>query len=396
MATRINNNNRLFYGVTAVGVAATGGVFKAVSGVQSVGIDTTFNLEQVYQLGQLSIYQNVENIPNVEVTIERVMDGTALAQHLATPQTGIGPELIGRYGNQRCDVAVNFYRDTMSNASGVPGDLANKQAQSCYMSGMYVSSIGFNLGVDGNFTETVSLVGNSKNWASVTGSPTATGFGGSTMFYPTFGTAGSLAPPTGFVARRQNIVFGYAAPTGNDLSFLPTEIPGIDATGYNRLSYGTLALGGAADWQGNAAHVQSIQISADLGRTELFELGKRGPYHRYLDFPIEVTCAIEVVDTQGDSMIAQTEVNNVTDQKIYVVINDGTVIDLGGKNRLTSVSSSAGDTGGGNRTLTFNYVNYNELTVTRYIGAAPDGAAASAAMDPAQATDTSPTADGYA
>ena len=100
MATRINNNNRLFYGVTAVGVAATGGVFKAVSGVQSVGIDTTFNLEQVYQLGQLSIYQNVENIPNVEVTIERVMDGTALAQHLATPQTGVGPELIGRYGNQ--------------------------------------------------------------------------------------------------------------------------------------------------------------------------------------------------------------------------------------------------------------------------------------------------------
>jgi len=386
MATRINNNNRLFYGVTAVGMAPTGGAFKAVSGVQSVGIDTTFNLEQVYQLGQLSIYQNVENIPNVEVTIERVMDGTALAQHLATPQAGLGPELIGRYGNQRCDVAVNFYKDTMSNASGIQGDLVNKQTQSCFMSGMYVSSIGFNLGVDGNFTETVSLVGNSKNWTSVTGSAT---------FYPAFGAAGKTSPPTGFVSRRQQLSFGYESPIAGTYSLLPKEIPGIDSTGYNRLSYGLLDKGDAADWQGFGAHIQSVQVSADLGRTELFELGKRGPYHRYLDFPIEITCAIEVIDTQGDSMIAQTESNNVTDQKIYLVVNDGTVIDLGGKNRLTSVSSSAGDTGGGNRTLTFNYVNYNELTVTRFGAALPLQAQPPVGLDPAQGYDTTPAAEGY-
>lgn len=69
MATRLNNNNRIHYGVTAVGMAATGDTaFRAVSGVQSVGIDTSFDIEQVYQLGQLAIYQNVENIPNVELT----------------------------------------------------------------------------------------------------------------------------------------------------------------------------------------------------------------------------------------------------------------------------------------------------------------------------------------
>ena len=387
MAQRINNNNRLFYGVAAVGLAPTGGAFRAVSGVQSVGIDTTFNLEQVYQLGQLSIYQNIENIPNVEVTIERVMDGTALTQHLATPQPlSNNPELIARYGNQRCDVAVNFYKDTMSNASGVQGDLVNKQTQSCFMSGMYVSSIGFNLNVDGNFTETVSLVGNSKNWTSVTGTAT---------FYPAFGTAGKTSPPTGFVSRRQQLSFGYESPIANNYSLLPKEIPGIDSTGYNRLSYGTLAQGDTADWQGYGAHIQSIQVSADLGRTELFELGKRGPYHRYLDFPIEITCAIEVIDTQGDSIIAQTEANNVSDQKIFLVVNDGTTIDLGGKNRLTSVSSSAGDTGGGNRTLTYNYVNYNELTVTRFGAAGPLQAQAPAFLDPAQGWDTTPATEGY-
>jgi hypothetical protein len=34
--------------------------------------------------------------------------------------------------------------------------------------------------------------------------------------------------------------------------------------------------------------LQPIKISTNLGRKELFELGKRGPYHRYINFPDEV------------------------------------------------------------------------------------------------------------
>lgn len=386
MATRINNNNRLHYGVHAVGIAAmghTGTGWRTASGVQSVGIDTSFEIEQVYQLGQLGIYHNIENIPNVEVTIEKLMDRTPLIQHLATPISGFGPELIGRYSNARADVAVSFFRDSLSNASGTVG------VNQCFMSGMYVSSISFNLPSDGNFTESVTLVGNSKNWML---NPT------STYFNPGFGTI--TTPPTGtdalpLISRRQNIVFGQGSSASDvSVSYLPKEIPGIDTTGFNRTTYG----GGA--WDGFGAHVQSIQVSADLGRTELFELGKRGPYHRYLDFPIEVTCAIEVIDTQGDSVIAQTEaMTNTSDQKIYLVIENGTIIDLGSKNRLTSVSSAGGDTGGGNRTVTYNYVNYNDLTVFRFdseknsnqIGYAP-----SSALDPANATDAQPFVGGWA
>jgi len=377
MATRLNNNNRIHYGVTAVGMAATGEtLFRAVSGVQSVGIDTSFDIEQVYQLGQLAIYQNVENIPNVELTLERVMDGSALAQHLATPITGNGVELISRYSNQRCDVAVNFYRDILSNASGG----ANGVHQ-CFMSGMYVSSIGFNFGVEGNFTETVSLVGNSKNWINTP-----------TRFLPNFGTYTS--PPTGFLARRQHIIFGTgASTTDSSLSYLPKSIPGIDTSGWNRLD-GT-GLGGIS-LNGYAAHIQSIQVSADLGRTELFELGKRGPYHRYLDFPIEVTCAIEVIDTQGDSIIAQTEgTTNTTDERIYLVTSDGVIVDLGQKNRLTSVSSSGGDTGGGNRSVTYNFVNYNDLTVTRYAEKSLIGDDPGVGLDPAQIGDEKPFMEGW-
>jgi len=379
MATRINSNNRLHYGVAAVGMAATGAgeSFRAVSGVQSVGIDTSFDIEQVYQLGQLGIYANIENIPNVEVTIERVMDGTALAQHLASPTSGSGPELFSRYSNSRCNVAVNFYRDILSNASGLTGDGVHQ----CFMSGMYVSSIGFNLGVDGNFTETVSLVGNSKNWVNTP-----------TVFLPSFGTITS--PPTGFISRRQHIIFGTGAtPKDPAYSALPKVIPGIDSSGWNR--YNGTGLGGIS-LDGYGAHVQSIQISADLGRTELFELGKRGPYHRYLDFPIEVTCAIEVIDTQGDSIIAQTESTaNTSDEAIYIVTSCGTIIDLSSKNRLTSVSSSGGDTGGGNRTVTYNFVNFNSLTVTRAGTTGQIGFAPSDDLDPGNATDENPFEDGW-
>ena len=390
MSTRLLNNNRVFYGVQAIGFAPFSGVgvaantlqsgFLMASGVQSVGIDTSFNIEQLFQLGQLDIYANVENIPNVEVTVEKVLDGTSLLQHLATPLTGQGSELISRYSNQRCDVAFNVYRDVLSSASGTDGNV-----HQCYMSGMYVSSINFNLPTDGNLTESITLVGNSKNW--VQGSRISTGIMG---FRPSQ-SATSAPPLSGLVMRRQNVIFGTGTTsTDTSISYLPKEIPGIDSTGFNRVyDASTLATG---VYQGFGAHVSSIQISADLGRTELFELGRRGPYHRYLDFPIEVTCAIEIVDTQGDSIIARDDVgSNLSDQKIFIVIDDGTVIDLGSKNRLTSVSNSGGDTGGGNRTTTYNYSNFNALTVTRRAGAVLGlTGGGSGKPDPALAEDQNP------
>ena len=349
MSTRINTNNRLFYAVAAVGFAATGVTganFRTASGVQSVGIDTNFNIDRVFQLGQLDIYQNIENIPNVEVTVEKVLDGTALLEHLATPLTGQGPELISRYSNQRCDVAVNFYQDTLSSASGT-----GTQLNQCFMSGMYVSAINFSLPTDGNFTESISLVGNSKNWRNAASS---------IPFMPNMSS--SAAPPTGAVVRKQHLIFGYNSDSSSsELSYLPKHIPGIDSTGYNREWHSSL---GSA-YAGYGAHISNIQISTDLGRTELFELGRKGPYHRYIDFPVEVTCSIEITDTEGDAIVAQENSDNTTNQRIFLVIADGTRIDLGSSNKLVSVSSSGGDTGGGNRTVSYNYSNFNKLTVTR-------------------------------
>lgn len=35
-------------------------------------------------------------------------------------------------------------------------------------------------------------------------------------------------------------------------------------------------------------HIQKINVSKDLGRTEIMELGRRGPYTRFVQFPVKV------------------------------------------------------------------------------------------------------------
>jgi hypothetical protein len=42
------------------------------------------------------------------------------------------------------------------------------------------------------------------------------------------------------------------------------------------------------------AMLQHVKVTARLDREEMFELGKRGPYHRYVTFPIEVDVEVKV------------------------------------------------------------------------------------------------------
>ena len=63
-----------------------------VHGVQSVAVTTTFNLEQAFELGQLEIYENIEGIPNVEISASKVLDGYPPMFLLAT-QRASDPDL---------------------------------------------------------------------------------------------------------------------------------------------------------------------------------------------------------------------------------------------------------------------------------------------------------------
>jgi len=352
-------NLRIFYAIQSLGFAqhgvtgsGVGGLFDpsgfiTAHGVQSVGLNTTFNLEQVFELGQLELYENIEGIPDIELTCQKVLDGYPLLYHLATPGA-TSATLVGR-SNERCFAALNIYSDTFDNASGVP-------LQSVGMSGMFVSALTYTMNVEGSSTEDMTLVGNNKEWIA----------SGLTHFAPSV-FDGSDAPlsitASGGVAQRENILMGSGVSmdnagviTGVSGSLWPIEIAGIDANGHNLESEGSFL-----------ARLQTVTVTSDLGREELFELGRRGPYHRFVSFPTEVTCSIDTTSPEGDLIDALADPvggSNITDQKIFIWIEEGTRLNLGTKNKLASVSYGGGDAGGGNVVVSYQYSNFNSLRVT--------------------------------
>ncbi len=324
-------NKRVYYAVYAAGIAKDGFTsYTVIKGLQSLGLTTRFNLDHIFEIGQLNEYQAVENLPDVEVTCEKVIDGNALMWHLAT-QAGTSASLAGR-SNAKCAVAVSYYADVQENASGVP-------LRQCVASGVFPSQLSYNFPTEGTCTESVTFVGNNKVWLS-----------SSFTFQPNF--TGTDAPPTG-VQRRQNVLFG----SGTNYSKVPAEIPGISTDNYN--------IQGSDGYF--PTHFRNIRLQTNLGRTPLYELGRRGPYHRTVDFPTEVRSDFEIYCGSGDNISAdESSEANLTNQTIYIKLSDGDRFNLGDKNKLTNVSETGGNagTGGGNRTITYSYTNFNTLTVT--------------------------------
>lgn len=332
--------NRIFYAIHLPGLATLGSeTYVALHGVQSVTINTNFNLEQVFQLGQLALYENIENIPDIEVTMEKVLDGYAPI-YLQATKGATAATLAGR-SNIRTSMALSIYDDDNSSASGTP-------VAQCTCSGLYPSQINYNFPVDGNATESITLVGNNKVWN--TGQASFT-------FTPSFDNTDSpiALSGSGGVNRREDFLMG------SGYSKFPTEIPGIQPVGSMAAGYNLTA------GESYEAHVQNVRVSTNLGRTELFELGRRGPYHRFVDFPTEVRTDIEFTATLGDNIDAyESSEDNLTDQAIIIKMREGTTINLGVNNKLASVSYSGGNAAqnGGNVTIQYSYSNFNDLTVT--------------------------------
>ena len=342
-------NKRIYWAVQACGISPENSTqYTQLHGIQSVGMTTTFNLEQAFELGQLEIYEQIEDIPDVEVTLEKVLDGHPLLFHEATQGAGTGATLAAR-SNQKCGLALSIFGDTQTAASGTPVAEVN-------CSGMYLSSVSYTIPVDGNCTESVTLVGNHRVWRAATGglvtSPTFSGI----LFDNT-----DAPSATEGIQKRENIKFGSLL--DGTYTLLPSGyggVQGISSSGTNDLD---------SDNQ-YGAHVQSITISADFGRDATFELGRKKPYFRFISWPVEVTTEISIIATEGDGVSATEEGikgngNNLDNNRILVVLDDSTKIDTGSKNKLTSISYSDGDAGGGNVMCTYSYTTFNELLVTQ-------------------------------
>ena len=362
-----NKKNRVFYGsqVAQILPGGTGVYFTNYYqplGVQSVGMNSTFDTQQTFQLGALDLYDITENVPNVEVTISKFLDGTSpLYLMCMGGSSGISgancvdfsaQELInkglGGLANNYVDFRLGIYDGVNTSSNGTTNDYVECPR-------MYLSRFTYTFPVDGNATEEVVLVGNNKTWNQnkaenssadgyVAGDPVQTSMNG----YP-FDTHTLTASK---LARRQFI----------SASQLPTGLGGMP-TGVN-------------------THLQNITISANLGRDNIVELGAFAPRTRYATFPIEVTSEFEVVATVGDFVDAKdflsqsgcsVDYRNLKMLPITITIcgNTGSAdpsipasnlsLYLGSGNQLTSVNYNGGDTGGGNATVTYSFRNYNDF-----------------------------------
>ena len=328
------SNNRIFYAVQSVAITPRGTdpitAAHIVHGLQSVGMSSTFTLDQVFEMGQIEIYENIEEVADIEVTLEKVIDGYKLIYDLAT--AGECKTSIVSASKQRSDCYLAVFDDGQDHATGVPQTV-------CMNSGMYVSSVSYSYSIDGSATESVTLVGNDRFWNTSTTTKNPSAVWASN---PSTNIDGTDTPLSG-VVRRTDILLGAGGST------LPSEV---------NLNEGSDPIGNSSN-----RHVHSISVSTDFGQENIQELGRFGPYFRFATFPVEVTAEFEVVSASGDMISVSGSAPNLTNSTIIIKDNAGTVLDLGTSNKLSSVSYSGGDTGGGNATVSYSYSNFNVLTV---------------------------------
>lgn len=285
-------SNRIFYAVQNVDLAGVN------SGWQSVGINGTVDFEQIFELGRLDIYKNIEGVPSVEVTLERILPsgGNTVWEALGNDMT-----------------AAAAARPTLN--MQVANDNVTPYTAEAFVqcTGLYLSSYSVNFQIDGAMTESVTLVGNHLNWTA--------GASGATIQ-----PSGTGLEHDGSLIRRQ-------------------DVTGVAPYPLDRL--------------------QSLTISMDFSREDLFELGSKSPYYKAAGFPIEVTAEMEYLATKDVTGLEFEADQNadVTGKQTVSITALGKTYSMG-EARLTASNYSGGDAGGGNATISYSFVGYNYYKVT--------------------------------
>lgn len=356
------------------------GEWEVVRGVQSVGVTTNFVTEQAFQLGQIELYEIAESQPEIEATIEKVLDGTKPMFFMVT-DPAYNANIVGKTASYRADLALGIYADSQTRAQNDPQTMAT-------LSGMYLASVTYTFPIDGPCTENISLVGNDKLWAvldtTVSGvdynHSVVTDAAGTDAHAPVgipYGAFSGLQELAGGTATANlTTVVGSGIQRREDVqlerSVLPPDIPGCSGAQTAQVDGDTFGGSGAttitrvtANVQNLIERIQTITLSIDFGREDIFELGSKRPFSKTPSFPVQTTAAIECHSSQGDLVEAvSTADRNTTDGTIIVRTQDGLQVDLGDAMFLESVDKSGGSTDGDNLAVTYNYIGFNIFNVT--------------------------------
>lgn len=133
--------NRIFYACQAVAIDGA-----TVNGAQSVGITTSFDLEPVFQLGQVKPVDILTVKPNVEITVSRVLTDQN--------QTMWNGDFITNVGTATKTLCIAIGDDT--------SPLLTSSA-SIYCTGVGLSGVTYTFPVEGMFTEEATFVAQNKS-----------------------------------------------------------------------------------------------------------------------------------------------------------------------------------------------------------------------------------------
>lgn len=250
--------NRIFYACHAVSVDNT-----PVKGAQSVGITTTFDLEPVFQLGQVKPVEIMNLAPSVELTVTR-----AITNSSGTIWNG---DFITNVGSANKTVCVGIGDDT--------APLLNANTASIYCTGAGISGATYNFPVDGIFTEEITFVANDKQLGgcSVSVSEDTTSLtktrqhynGGAPSLVTSAGNLTNISISTS-VGRENLLKLGQFKPFHNYAN-LPAEVTvefEVSATSVDGAVFGTTAA--CASPTGGAYTKQDISLNM-CGKTFLME-----------------------------------------------------------------------------------------------------------------------------
>lgn len=300
--------NRVYY--ASHGVQVNG---NTVEGAQSAGVTANFTLEQAFQLGKINIYDNFVTDAEAGISVSKVLDGNDTIFKLFTESAH---SCIADHASTQRDIRI-----AASNLDSAT-TLATGNQNCIQCTGAYLSSISYNIPVDGFATEEISFVADNKS-----------------------SSTGVVDPPDATTAR-----VSYRQMVNLNSSDLPAEVDGQNIT--------------------------NISFSTDYGREAMYKLGSFSPYFRFANFPFEVTVDFTVANTGiEDTAVALTGVTALSDGGLPAKTNIKVVLDKSEAGnhgyefsatgcRLTSVSQDGGDTGGGNASTTYSYTTFNEFCIS--------------------------------
>jgi len=319
------------------------GAYTFIRGIQSASDSFDLPADYLLEWGQVGLYEAVDGIADVTFNTEKLVDGGVPVYLLATD--GATAASLTNRSEQRTVLAVGVYPSENDYVIGTPTRVIE-------YSGQQVTNISYSFSSDGPFTESVGFIGNFAEW-------TAAGAKyGSIPNNPT--SSGNDEPPaltacSGGVQFREN--FRY---TGTFPTLMPSFIPGVSASG-------TMSMTGICP----LVPIQSVNVSVDLSRDTINQLGCKTPYARIAKFPVDVTTTIEILSqsghglqvTEAGSILVGCEFTNAPSSRIRVATTSGLIIDLGSKNKLTSITQTFPDAAGSNATYSLSFTNKSVMSV---------------------------------